>query len=114
MTIKLFQDFFNELKLVIYFIFVLNVLDGVLTIISVSTGKALEFNPLMAYLINYHPVLFMICKQLLVYLGSVILWRFRENMLAVFSIFGICLMYYINIFHHLRIINLGFLQRLIN
>lgn len=114
MKIELFKDFFNELKLVIFFIFVLNVLDGVLTIISVSTGRALEVNPLMAYLIHYHPVLFMVCKQLLVYLGSFILWRFRENILSIVSIFGIFLMYYINLFHHLRIINIGFLHGLIN
>jgi len=102
MKIELSHNFFNELKLVIFSVFILNVLDGVLTIISVSTGNALEANPLMAYLIDYHPVLFMICKLLLVYLGSVILWRFRKNMLAIFSIFAIFLVYYITILHQLR------------
>lgn len=114
MKIELFKDFFNELKLVIFFMFVLNVLDGIFTIFLVSTGNAIEANPLMAYLIGCHPVLFMFCKQLLVYLGSIILWRFRRNMLAVVSIFGMFLVYYVNLLHHLRVINIGLVQSLIN
>ncbi len=105
MKIELSSHFFNELKWILFFVFVLNVLDGVLTIISVLTFDAVEINPLMSYLISCHPVLFMICKQFLFCFGSVILWRFRKNILAVFSIFVIFLVYYITIIHQLRMIN---------
>ena len=114
MKMELFHNFIDKLKLVIFFIFVLNALDGIFTILVVCTGNAVEANPLMAYLINCHPALFMFCKQLLVYLGSLILLRFRGNMLAVVAIFGIFLVYYVNLLHHLRFINVGFIWSLIN
>ena len=114
MKMELSHNFIDKLKLVIFFIFVLNALDGIFTILVVSTGNAVEANPLMAYLINCHPALFMFCKQLLVYLGSLILLRFRENMLAVFAIFGIFLVYYVNLLYHLRFINVGFIWSLIS
>ena len=114
MKINLSHNLIDKLKLVIFFTFVLNALDGIFTILVVLTGHAVEANPLMAYLIDCHPVLFMFCKQLLVYLGSLILLRFRENMLAVFGIFGIFLVYYANLLHHLRFINVGFIWSLIS
>ena len=114
MKIKLSRDFFDELKFIIFFIVVLNLLDALLTIVSVFTGNAVEANPLMAYLITYDPLLFMICKQLLVSLGAIILWRFRQNMLAIFSIFLVFLIYYVNLIYHLRLIHLTFIQDLIH
>ena len=108
MKIGLSRRFLNELELVIFSILTLNCLDGILTIILVSTGKAVEANPLMAYLIGYHPILFMLCKQLLVSLGAVILWRLRENLLAVVSMFAIFLIYYVNLLHQLRFFRMAF------
>lgn len=108
MKAELSRRFLDEIELVIFSILTLNCLDGILTIILVSTGKAVEANPLMAYLIGYHPILFMFCKQLLVSLGAVILWRLRENLLAVVSMFVIFLVYYVNLLHQLRFFRMAF------
>lgn len=108
MKSELSRHFQNELELVIFSILMLNCLDGILTIILVGTGKAVEANPLMAYLIGYHPLLFMLCKQLLVSLGAIILWRLRENFLAVVSMFAIFLVYYVNLLHQLRFFRIAF------
>jgi len=106
MRIVLSQNFSEELKLIILSIVVLNVVDGIMTICSVFTGRAVEANPLMAFLIDCHPVLFMTCKQMLVALGVVLLWRLRRRKLAVFSIFGAFLIYYVNLLHQLQLIDI--------
>lgn len=106
------RHYYDKLKLIIFFILMINILDSFLTVIWVVSGDAVEANPLMANLIDFHPVLFMFCKQLLVFLGSVILWRFRENMFAFLSIFVIFLVYYATLLHHLRVVNLGSVQSL--
>jgi len=56
LKVTLTERFAEQLKTVIFAIFVLNVLDGILTIVGVTTGTAVEANPLMANLISYHPV----------------------------------------------------------
>lgn len=64
-----------------------NAIDGVLTIAWIETGYFIEANPLMNQLLSTNPVLFMAAKMLLVGMGLVLLWRYRDNLLAVFSIF---------------------------
>ncbi len=64
-----------------------NMVDGMLTIAWVGTGRAVEVNPLMDYLIGIHPVLFMATKLLLVSLGILLIWRFRDRSLAVASLY---------------------------
>jgi len=103
---------YRWLKGIVAFVFIMNVLDGIFTIIWVVTGKAVEANPLMANLINMHPVLFMGCKLLLVFLGSALLWRRRNNRAAVISIFIVFLTYYILLLYHLRSMNIGLLERI--
>jgi len=109
LKVTLTERFAEQLKTVIFAIFVLNVLDGILTIVGVTTGTAVEANPLMANLISYHPVLFMLCKLVLVFLGSVILWRSRHNIMAAFCIFLLFFVYYAIIIYQLKWINLRYL-----
>ena len=105
---------FRWLKGIIAAVFVLNVVDGVLTISWYAAGRAEEANPLMAGAINTHPLLFMLIKLGLVALGSVILWRYRTRALAVVTIFLAFIVYYWILIFHLSVMSLdvvaGWLQ----
>ena len=82
-------------------IYILSVIDGVLTIFWVLSDLATEANPLMNHLITQDPVLFMVVKIALVTLGVTLLWRLRERPLALVGIFT-CFLVYATIFiHHL-------------
>ena len=82
-------------------IYILSVIDGVLTIFWVLSKRATEANPLMNHLISQNPVLFMVVKIALVALGITLLWRFRERPLATWGIVA-CFLIYSTIFvHHL-------------
>ena len=77
----------NKLNGLIYILLLFNMVDGLLTIAWVESGRAVELNPLMDYLIGIHPVLFMAIKLLLVSLGSLLIWRYRDRFLAVASLY---------------------------
>jgi hypothetical protein len=82
-------------------VFILSVLDGILTIFWVLADFAEEANPLMNILIASNPVIFMMVKMVLVSLGIALLWRLRFKRLAVAGIF-ICFLVYCGIMiHHL-------------
>jgi len=95
---------FKWLRWVIAFIFLLNAVDGALTVIWVLTGKAEEANPLMAELIDIEPVFFMVAKLLLVALGSFLLWRFRRQRAAVIGLFVLFIAYYFILVWHFKAI----------
>ena len=88
---------YGSLKILVGALIVLNMLDGVLTIGWIQSGRAVEANPLMDILLGIHPVLFMLIKLLLVCLGVSLLWRLRTNTTAVFSI-HLCFIAYSFIF----------------
>ena len=56
---------FRWLEGVIAAVFILNVIDGVLTITWYATGRAVEANPLLAKSIGLHPVVFILVKIVL-------------------------------------------------
>ena len=87
-------DQFKWLEGVIAAVFVLSILDGVMTLIWVFTGHAAESNPVMDYLIWLHPLAFMAVKIVLVALSCVLLYRLRRNQLAVVGIFVAFIVYY--------------------
>lgn len=58
-----------------------------MTIAWIESGGATEINPLMDLLIGIHPVLFMTTKILLVGLGTLLIWRFRDRSMAVGSLY---------------------------
>ncbi len=82
-------------------IFIFNVLDAIATVAWVYKGAAREGNPLMEWLIELHPVLFITLKLLLVGMGLFVLARFREHRMArgaayaLFCAFTLLLIYHI-------------------
>jgi hypothetical protein len=80
---------------------VLNLFDLVLTLGSVSAGRATEVNPLMAQLLAAHPLWFAIVKLALVSAGVMLLWVFRSRTAAVVAIVVAFAAYYGVWVHHL-------------
>ena len=94
---------------------VLNISDALFTLWWVLTGRAREANPLLAHLIDYSPVLFIVVKTGLCSLGLVLLWRLRRRPLAVVGLMIVFLAYYFLLWIHLGALGaeLGtFLRRL--
>lgn len=81
------REHYRWLRAMVVTLILFNAIDGVLTIAWIETGYFIEANPLMNQLLSTNPVLFMAAKMLLVGMGLVLLWRYRDNLLAVFSIF---------------------------
>ena len=92
-------------------VLVMNLLDGILTIVWISTGTASEANPLLEQLAHQQPVLFMGVKTALVALGSLLLWRQRKRRAAVVAIFVCFLVYYFLLLYHLQAMELRLLTR---
>ncbi len=91
-------------------IYVLSVIDGMLTIYWVLSDLAVEANPLMDHLLTKDPVLFMFVKIVLVALGVTLLWRQRNRPLALAGIF-ICFFIYSTIMvHHLSALGRFFIM----
>lgn len=103
---------FRLLGNIVRAILVLNVFDALATLMWVYSGQATEANPMMEYLVHEVPVLFVLVKFTLVFLGSWLLWIRRKNALAVVSIFVAFLAYYGVVLYHLHAMDLRLLQRL--
>ncbi len=101
---------FKWLVGVIVTVFVLNVVDGVLTILWVSTKQAREANPLLARALGLHPVLFIVIKIALVGMGSYLLWRHRKRAVAVVGIFVAFIAYYWVMVMHVSVMNVGLIR----
>ena len=100
MVEKVLNNQNKKFKGLIISLILLNVLDGMFTLVSVNAGLATEINPLMDILISTHPVLFMFTKMLLVYLGALLLWRYRDNAIATVSLYLCCVTYSFVILYH--------------
>ena len=94
---------FRWLRWIIAAVLVLNMLDAILTLLWVESGRAREANLLLAPLIDQDPLLFVAVKFALVLLGALLLWRLRTHPLAVVSIFVAFLAYYWLLLYHLRL-----------
>lgn len=94
---------YRWLKGTLVVILSLNVIDAVVTLFWVSTGRASEANPLMAPLLQGNAVLFVLVKLSLVMLGVLVLWRFRRRRLAVVGIILVFLVYYAALLLHATI-----------
>ena len=91
---------FEWLGTIVKTVVVLNLIDALMTLWWVRTGFATEANPLMREVLDDHAVAFVVCKLLLVSLGTLLLWWRRDRPLAVIGIFTIFLAYYgILLFH---------------
>lgn len=93
---------FRWLQGIIKWLLVLNLLDGVFTLVWVQYFYAEEFNVMLRDLAHGDLVLFMVVKLTLVSLGALFLWRNREHPLAVVSIFLAFLAYYLVLLYHLQ------------
>lgn len=76
------------LHLLVAVILILNLADASFTLLWISSGMAVEANPLMLEALGYSPVVFMIAKLALVSLGMLLLLRLRSRPLAQLGIVG--------------------------
>lgn len=83
-------------------ILVLNLVDGVFTIFWVEFLQAQEMNFMMRDLVHTSALSFMLVKLTLVSLGTLFLWRYRSNALAVISLFLAFFSYYWVLLVHLE------------
>ena len=102
-------DQFQWLGVIAKWILVLNLVDGILTLVWVEFFGAGEANPLLSDLVHSSAVLFMGVKLTLVSLGTVFLWRYRDNPLAVASLFLAFFSYYWVLLIHLEYSSIVFL-----
>ena len=93
---------FRWLQGIIKWILVLNLLDGVFTLVWVQYFYAEEFNVMLRDLAHGKMVLFMVVKLALVSLGSLFLWRNRNHPFAVVAIFLTFFVYYLVLLYHLQ------------
>ncbi len=104
---------FSWLHGVIAVVLVLNALDGILTLYWIFSGAATEANPLMETLLRLGPVVFIMAKMLLVFLGSMLLWRLRRHAWAVCAVFAAFLAYYYILLYHLSALNVAVVRHLV-
>jgi hypothetical protein len=93
---------FRWLYGIVQWLVVLNLLDGIFTIVWVRYFFADEYNVMMRDLALGDQVLFMVVKLTLVSLGALYLWRNRSYPLAVVAIFLAFLVYYLILLYHLQ------------
>ena len=96
------SEHFRWLYAITKWLLVLNLLDGVFTLIWVEYFGAGELNIMMSDLVQSSALLFMLAKLTLVSLGALFLWRNRSRPLAVISIFFAFFSYYLVLLFHLR------------
>ena len=77
----------DKLKGLMYILILFNFLDGLITLVLVETGNAIEYNPLMGLFLSIHPVLFITMKMFLVGFGVLVIWRYRDRPMAVGSMY---------------------------
>jgi hypothetical protein len=93
---------FRWLHGIVQWLVVLNLLDGVFTLVWVQYFYADEYNVMLRDLARGDMVLFMAVKLTLVSLGALFLWRNRSHPLAVVAIFLAFLAYYLVLLYHLQ------------
>ncbi|MEM1026342.1 MAG: DUF5658 family protein [Myxococcota bacterium] len=98
---------FQWLRGVLLAVLILNLADAFLTLHWVSSGMAVEANPLLAELVTESPLLFVATKMSLVGLGSILLWRNRQRGSSVVAIFAMFIVYYLLLLYHLQAFQLG-------
>lgn len=102
---------FGWLESIVKAVLVLNLLDAVLTVLWISTGRAVEANPFLRDLVTDFPVAFVLVKMSLVSLGTIVLWRHRTRPLAVVAVFVAFVVYYLLFLYHLNAFDLRLMQR---
>ena len=60
----------------------MNLIDSIATAIWITMGVAVELNPLMGYLLDFNPSVFVLTKNAFVMCCVLVLWRLRRSFLA--------------------------------
>jgi hypothetical protein len=71
----------------------LNAFDAASTVVYVHNGQATEANPLMALLLAWHPMAFVLGKFGLLFVGMIILGAFSHSRLVRPTLFVACAAY---------------------
>ena len=103
------SEHFQWLYAIAKWLLVLNLLDGIFTLIWVEHFGASELNIMLSDLVESSALLFMLVKLTLVSLGTLSLWRHRSNWLAVVSLFVAFFSYYLVLLVHLEYSSVVFL-----
>ena len=94
----------NKLATLLSFLIALNVFDAIMTLIWTHYSIAEEANPLMLYLLEIHPVLFLFIKITLVFLGVGLLWRMRQFKPVLYTAYFLNAAYIFLAFIHINIL----------
>ena len=70
------------MRILLFLVFILNVLDAAFTSIVVGNALATEINPLMRALLEYGIAPFVVIKLLIITISLSVLWKYRKNRLA--------------------------------
>jgi hypothetical protein len=104
--LRLLHGLFDEgaslflLKLVL----IMNLLDGIFTIFWVDLGLAVEANPLMNAYYAYHPIYFMLVKNILVCGAAYLVAGYlRSRRVRLITILAFCLYFLILSYHILML-----------
>ena len=90
----------DHYKRILSLLLILNLWDAVATSLWVTSGLAIESNPLMAVVLDFDTGLFIVVKTFLVALCIGLLWRLEPNKLSTFLIIPACALYvYVSIVH---------------
>lgn len=103
------HEHFGWLYAVAKSVLLLNLLDGIFTLIWVEHFGAGELNVMLSDLVHSSPLLFMLTKLALVSLGILFLWRHRNKVLAVVALFFAFYSYYLVLLFHLQYSSMVFL-----
>lgn len=95
-------EHFEWLYRIAKWLLVLNLLDGIFTLVWVEYFGADEMNIMMNDLVRANALMFMLVKLTLVSLGTLFLWRNRSRPLAVIAIFLAFFSYYLVLLVHLQ------------
>jgi hypothetical protein len=102
-------EHFRWLYSVAKWVLLLNLLDGVFTLIWVEFFGAGETNIILSDLVHDSALMFMLVKLTLVSLGVLFLWRNRSNPLAVICLFFAFFSYYLVLLFHIQYSSMVFL-----
>ena len=83
----------RTVKIGLYLLFLLNLIDATATITLVHLGLAKEINPLMHFLLEKGVLYFALCKLTVVITACTVFWKFRAEKAATTGMI-ICLVGY--------------------
>jgi hypothetical protein len=102
-------EHFRWLYSIAKWVLLLNLLDGVFTLIWVEFFGAGEKNIMLSDLVHSSALVFMLVKLTLVSLGVLFLWRNRSNPFAVICLFLAFFTYYLVLLFHIQYSSMMFL-----